>query len=109
MAIHFEAQEEQEVMQIRSRELQLDSVKKMEEEIVPVVENINDVNFNKIESDTNEIKDMVINNLDDQPDISELLETMKEVSKGISVMKGQITKVSNKVTELSNSVEELKE
>lgn len=108
MAIHIEPQEEQEVMQIRSRELQLDSIQKMEE-MVPVVENINNINFDKIESDTNEIKDIVVNNLDDQPDISELLDMMKEVSKSISTMKGQITKVSNKVTELSNSVEDLKE
>lgn len=108
MAVHIEAQEKQEVMQVRSRELQLDSIQKMEE-MVPTVENINNVDFDKIESDTNEIKDMIINNLDEQPDISELYELMKDFSKNLSTIKGQITKVSNKVTELSNSVEELKE
>lgn len=108
MAVHIEAQEKDEVMQVRSRELQLESIEKMEE-MIPVVETINDVNFGQIETDTNEIKDMIVNNLDDQPDISELYDLMKDLSKGISTMKGQITKVSNKVTELSNSVQELKE
>lgn len=107
MAIHIEAQEEQEVMQIRSRELQLESIQKMEE-MVPIVDNINNIDFNQIESNTNEIKDMVTNNLESQPDISELLDTIKELSKNISTMKGQITKVSNKITELSNSVDEIK-
>ena len=107
MAIHIEAQEEQEVMQIRSRELQLESIQKMEE-MVPIVDNINNIDFNQMESNTNEIKDMVTNNLESQPDISELLMTIKELSKNISTMKGQITKVSNKITELSNSVDEIK-
>lgn len=108
MGVHFEAQEEQEVIQIRSRELQLESVEKMEE-MAPVVENINNIDFNQIESNTNEIRNMVTNNLEKQPDISELCNMIEDLSKNISTMKGQITKVSNKITELSNSVDEIKE
>ena len=59
MAVHFEAQEEEEVVQIRSRELQLESIEKMEK-MVPVVENIDSINFDKIESNTNEIKNVIL-------------------------------------------------
>ena len=108
MAVHFEAQEEEEVVQIRSRELQLESIEKMEK-MVPVVENIDSININKIESNTNEIKNMVTNNLEQQPDISELYNMIEDLSKNLSTIKGQITKVSNKITELSNSIDENKE
>ena len=108
MAVHFEAQEEEEVVQIRSRELQLESIEKMEK-MVPVVENIDSINFDKIESNANEIKNMVTNNLEQQPDISELYNMIEDLSKNLSTIKGQITKVSNKITELSNSIDENKE
>lgn len=108
MAI-LEVQDKQEVMQVRSRELQLESVQKMNEEIIPVVENINNIDFEKIESDSAEIRDIVSQNLQEQPDLSELLEALNNVSKSISNMKGQITKVSNKITELSNTIDNLKE
>lgn len=108
MAVHFEAQEQEEVIQLRSRELQLESVEKLEE-IVPVVENINTINFSEIESNTNDIKNMVENNLENQPDISELFNVISDLSKNISTLKGQVTKVSNKITELSDSVDKIKE
>ena len=108
MAI-LEVQDKQEVMQVRSRELQLESVQKMNEEIIPVVENINNIDFEKIESDSAEIRDIVSQNLQEQPDLSELLEALNNVSKSISNMKDQITKVSNRITELSNTIDNLKE
>ena len=79
------------------------------EKMVPVVENIDSINFDKIESNTNEIKNMVTNNLEQQPDISELYNMIEDLSKNLSTIKGQITKVSNKITELSNSIDENKE
>ena len=106
MGVELEVQNEQEVMQIRSRELQQESVEKLNE-IVPVVEDINNINFDQIENDTSEIKEIVSQNLVDQPDRSELYEAMKDLSKSLSSIKGQITKVSNKVTDLSNTVSDL--
>jgi len=107
MGVELEVQSEQEVMQVRSRELQQESVEKLNE-IVPVVEDINNINFNQIENNTSEIKEIVSQNLVEQPDISELYEMMKDLTKGISSMKGQITKLSNKVTDLSNIASDLK-
>ena len=72
-------------------------------------ENINNIDFNQIESNTNEIRNMVTNNLEQQPDISELYNMIEDLSKNLSTIKGQITKVSNKITELSNSIDENKE
>lgn len=108
MGIELEVQSKEEVMQIRSRELQQESVEKLNE-IAPIVDDISNINFNQIESDTSEIKEIVSENLVEQPDLSELLEAMQDLTKSISTMKGQITKVSNKVTDLANTVSNLKD
>lgn len=100
MGIHFEVQDEQEVMQLRSRELQLESVEKLEN-IIPVVETINNVDLNQIETSTTEIKQMVSNNLDKQPDLNELLIEIQKANKNIGYLKGQITKLSKEVKKLS--------
>ena len=79
MGEYIEVQEEQEVMQIRSRELQLESVEKLND-IVPVIENIDNVDLNKIELD-------------------DILESIDKLNKNISSLKGQITKLSKKLEE----------
>lgn len=67
MGIHLEVQDEQEVIQLRSRELQLENTEKLEN-IMPIVETINEVDLNKIETSTSEIKNIVSSNLEDQPE-----------------------------------------
>lgn len=98
MGEYIEVQEEQEVMQIRSRELQLESVEKLND-IVPVIENIDNVDLNKIELDTSEIKSMIVTNLDEQANLDDILESIDKLNKNISSLKGQITKLSKKLEE----------
>lgn len=103
MAIHLETQNEQEVIQVRSREMQLESVQKLND-LIPVVNDMNEINLQQIESDTSQIKEIVNKNLEDQPDISELYDLISDLNKNLSNIKGQITKLSNKVTNLSNDI-----
>ncbi len=103
MGIHLEVQDEQEVMQLRSRELQLENTEKLEN-IIPIVETINEVDLNKIETSTSEIKNIVSNNLEDQPDLQDILKEIQKINKNIGTVKSQITKLSKEVKEIAKQV-----
>ncbi len=103
MGIHLEVQNEQEVIQLRSRELQLENTEKLEN-IMPIVETINEVDLNKIETSTSEIKNIVSNNLEDQPDLQDILKEIQKINKNIGTVKSQITKLSKEVKEIAKQV-----
>lgn len=103
MGIHLEVQDEQEVIQLRSRELQLENTEKLEN-IMPIVETINEVDLNKIETSTSEIKNIVSNNLEDQPDLQDILKEIQKINKNIGTVKSQITKLSKEVKEIAKQV-----
>lgn len=103
MGIHLEVQDEQEVMQLRSRELQLENTEKLEN-IMPIVETINEVDLNKIETSTSEIKNIVSSNLEDQPDLQDILNEIQKINKNIGTVKSQITKLSKEVKEIAKQV-----
>lgn len=103
MGIHLEVQDEQEVIQLRSRELQLENTEKLEN-IMPIVETINEVDLNKIETSTSEIKNIVSNNLEDQPDLQDILKEIQKINKNIGTVKSQITKLSKEIKEIAKQV-----
>lgn len=103
MGIHLEVQDEQEVIQLRSRELQLENTEKLEN-IMPIVETINEVDLNKIETSTSEIKNIVSSNLEDQPDLQDILKEIQKINKNIGTVKSQITKLSKEVKEIVRQV-----
>lgn len=103
MGIHLEVQNEQEVIQLRSRELQLENTEKLEN-IMPIVETINEVDLNKIETSTSEIKNIVSNNLEDQPDLQDILKEIQKINKNIGTVKSQVTKLSKEVKEIAKQV-----
>ena len=103
MGIHLEVQDEQEVIQLRSRELQLKNTEKLEN-IMPIVETINEVDLNKIETSTSEIKNIVSSNLEDQPDLQDILKEIQKINKNIGTVKSQITKLSKEVKEIAKQV-----
>lgn len=103
MGIHLEVQDEQEVIQLRSRELQLENTEKLEN-IMPIVETINEVDLNKIETSTSEIKNIVSSNLEDQPDLQDILKEIQKINKNIGTVKSQITKLSKEVKEIAKQV-----
>ena len=106
MGVHLEVQGVQEVMQVKSRELQLENMEKLNT-MIPIVETINDVDLVKIEGDTSEIKEIVSQNLEEQPNLEELLDGMDKLAKSISTLKGQLTKLTKKIDDLNESVGEL--
>lgn len=103
MGIHLEVQDEQEVIQLRSRELQLENTEKLEN-IMPIVETINEVDLNKIETSTSEIKNIVSSNLEDQPDLQDILNEIQKINKNIGTVKSQVTKLSKEVKEIAKQV-----
>ncbi len=103
MGIHLEVQNEQEVIQLRSRELQLENTEKLEN-IMPIVETINEVDLNKIETSTSEIKNIVSSNLEDQPDLQDILKEIQKINKNIGTVKSQVTKLSKEVKEIAKQV-----
>lgn len=98
MGIHIEAQYAEEVSQIKSRETQIENTKKLNN-ITPIIETLDDVNLSKIESDTSEIKDIVLQNLDEQTNLDDISQSLDQLNKNISTLKGQFTKLSNKIDE----------
>lgn len=103
MGIHLEVQNEQEVIQLRSRELQLENTEKLEN-IMPIVETINEVDLNKIETSTSEIKNIVSSNLEDQPDLQDILKEIQKINKNIGTVKSQVAKLSKEVKEIAKQV-----
>lgn len=103
MGVHLEVQDEREVIQLRSRELQMENTEKLDT-LIPVVETINNVDLNKIENSTTEIKNIVSNNLEDQVDLDDILKEIQKVNKNVSSLKSQITKLNKKVEEIESKV-----
>ncbi|MBR6515634.1 MAG: hypothetical protein IKT40_02135 [Bacilli bacterium] len=99
MGVQIEVQDHTEVMQIKSRELQLENTEKLNN-LTPIVEGIGDVNLSQIESDASDIKNIVIQNLDEQTDLDEIHESIEKINKNISILKGQVTKVSKKIDQI---------
>ena len=95
-------------MQIRSRELQQDNTEKLDN-LIPIVETINDTDFSKIESDTSEIKEIVIQNLEEQTNLDDIVESLNKVSNNISNLKGSVTKLSKKLESMNKILEEVNE
>lgn len=99
MGVQIEVQDHTEVMQIKSRELQLENTEKLNN-LTPIVEGIGDVNLSQIESDASDIKNIVIQNLDEQTDLDEIHESIERINKNISTLKGQVTKTSKKIDQI---------
>ena len=99
MGVQIEVQDHTEVMQIKSRELQLENTEKINN-LTPIIESIGDVNLSQIESDASDIKNIVTQNLDEQTDLDEIHESIERINKNISTLKGQVTKTSKKIDQI---------
>lgn len=105
MGIELETQTHEEVMQIRSRELQMDNTEKLNN-IMPIVESIDEVNLPQIESDASDIKEIVVQNLEEQANLDDINDSIDKINKSISTVKGQVTKLSKKIDELLGALNE---
>ena len=75
MAIEMEGQTAEEHQQIKTRERQKESVEKLEE----VTDMVDNLNIDIIESDTHVIKNVVMNNLENQTNIDDIAETLDKI------------------------------
>lgn len=106
MGVEIEVQNYEEVIQIKSRELQLENTEKLNN-LTPIVESIGDVNLSQIESDASEIKDMIVQNLDEQTDLDEINKSIESLNKNISTLKGNLTKISKKIDKIIDVISEV--
>lgn len=105
MGIEIEAQDHTEVMQVRSRELQLENTEKLEQ-IIPVVQTIDEVDLQAMESNTNDIKDMIVTNIDNQTDLDKINEQLNRLTKGMTELKKANTRLTNSVKDLSETMQD---
>ena len=105
MGVEIEAQNKSEVMQLKARELQQESVEKLND-IIPVVNDIENVDFQKIANDTSNIQDIVSQNLEDQVDLDKMYDAIITISKGITEIKKSNTRLSNAVKETQAKLDE---
>lgn len=101
MPVHIEAQSAEDVKQLRSRELQMESVEKLNN-IIPVVNTLDNVDLEKVESQTTEIKEIVSQNLEEQPDLTEIKKQLDSLTKEMKNFKKSITQLKKTLTELKN-------
>lgn len=104
MGKHTEAQFENEFMMVKARELQLENTKKLND-VLPVINTLDEVNLSKIENDTDAIKTIVSDNLDNQIDLDDINAKIEKVDKSLSAVKGQVTKLSKKIDKVLKIIE----
>lgn len=105
MAVHIEAQDNAELVQIRSRELQMENTEKLDN-IIPIVKTIDSVDLNTMESNTNEIKDMIVNNIDNQANLDDIANELTKISKSMTELKKANTRLTNSLKEMKNTIDE---
>lgn len=102
MAIEMEGQTSEEHQQIKTREIQKESVEKLE----AVSDMVNGFNIDGIESDTQTIKNIVMNNLEDQTNIDDIADTLGKVAQGITDIKRNQTNINKKINEIQKQIGE---
>lgn len=102
MGLEIEAQHELEVRQVRARELQLENVDKLDE----ISNTLDDVDLASVETNTNEIKDLIITNIDSQVDLDDIYQALNKVSQGISDIKRNQTNLNKKINDIQNQINE---
>lgn len=102
MAIEMEGQSLEEVRNVRTRERQQDSIEKLNQ----VTDMVDNINIDGIESDTQTIKNVVLNNLENQTNIDDIYETVTKIAQGISDIKRNQTNMNKKINEIQDKVGE---
>lgn len=103
MGVHIETQDNDVLKQVRAREMQLENTEKLD----IITEAVDNINLDNIESTTNEIKDIVVNNLEEQIYLDDLLILMEKISQGISDIKRNQTNINKKIKNLQEAVDNL--
>ncbi|MBO5180156.1 MAG: hypothetical protein J6B87_07430 [Clostridia bacterium] len=100
MAIEMEGQTPEEHQQIKTREIQKESVEKLE----AVTDMVDNFNIDIIESDTQVIKDIVMSNLEEQTNIDDVADALDKVIQGITDIKRSQTNLNKKINEIQKQI-----
>lgn len=107
MSVHIEAQTEREVEQIRVREKQQNNMEKLDK-MIPVVESLENISLENVEANTNQIKNVVLNNLEHQPDIQDVLDKIEGIEKKVDGIKKSISDIKKKNTQINKEIKNIK-
>jgi len=103
MGVHIEAQDADDLKQIRAREIQLESVQKLNN----ITDSIDNINLDNIETTTNDIRSMVETNLEQQPDLNELLTSINKIAQSVTDIKRNQTNLNKKINDIQDSVNQI--
>ena len=102
MGVEFEAQTLEEKRQVRTRELQQESI----EQLNQVTDMVNDISFDNIESDTQMIKEVVVNNLENQVNNDDIYDKLDKIARSLSDVKRNQTNLTKKINDIQNKIGE---
>lgn len=102
MGIEMEGQTSEEVQHIRTREVQKENMEKLEN----VTDMVDNLNIDIIESNTEDIKNMVTDNLENQTNLDDISETLEKITKGITDIKRNQTNLKKKINDIQEKVGE---
>ena len=102
MAIEMEGQSQRETQEIRTREIQQENMEKLN----LVNDMVNNISLDGIETNTEIIKDVVLNNIESETNLDELSEQINKISQGISDIKRSQTNLNKKINDIQEKVGE---
>ncbi len=102
MAIEMEGQSRKETEAIRTREIQQENMEKLN----LVNDMVDNISLDGIETNTEIIKDVVLNNIESETNLDELSEQISKISQGISDIKRSQTNLNKKINDIQEKVGE---
>lgn len=102
MGVEFEAQTLEEKRQVRTRELQQESI----EQLNQVTDMVNDISFDNIESDTQMIKEVVVKNLENQVNNDDIYDKLDKIARSLSDVKRNQTNLTKKINDIQDKIGE---
>lgn len=102
MGVEFEGQSSNEVEHIRTREVQKENMEKLND----VTDMVNNINIDGIEMDTKTIKDIVVDNLENQTNLDDMSDTLDKIAQGISDIKRSQTNLNKKIKDIQDKMGE---
>ena len=102
MGVELEGQSFDRVRQIRVQETQQENIEKLNQ----VTDMVDNINIDGIESDTKTIKNVVMNNLENQTNLDDISNALDKVVQGITDIKRNQTNLNKKINEIQEKVGE---
>lgn len=102
MGFEIEGQNHKEYQEIKSREHQMENISKINQ----VIDMVDNINMDDIIQDTTTIKNIVVENLENQTNLDDVIDAINKVSKGITDIKRSQTNLNKKIKELEEKIGE---